>query len=414
MTGSPIGERPGSAPRAALVHDYFTQRGGAERVAARLAGLFRGAPLYTAVADREVLSESLASTNVITSRLQPFRSAGLPLKAFAPVLPAAFGAMNLGNVDVVVSSSSAFAHHVRPPAHAVHICYCHTPPRFLWEMDEYFGSRRLLGPLAAGPLALLRRWDAAAARRVDVYVANSAFTAERIRRTYGREPVIVYPPIETDRLRLSTERSHRFLVVARLRPHKRVDLAIRAANALGVALDVIGEGSDLPRLQTLAGPGVRFLGRRSDAEVAQAMARCTALVTPGTEDFGMVTAEVQAAGRPPIAFAAGGSTEIVRDGETGFLFTEPSVEALAEAMRRAVAEPLDPAGLAASAARFDARLFDASMLALAGVVAGDEVAAAVAENVPRGEDGSGRPAPNWRVLRGGEAQTRPPLRDPVP
>jgi glycosyltransferase involved in cell wall biosynthesis len=395
---------PLERPRAALVHDYFTQRGGAERVATRLAGLFGNARLFTAVVDPDVMPEALARTRVSTSALQRLRQAGVPLQAFAPVLPAAFGAFDVGDVDVVVSSSSAFAHHVRPPAGATHVCYCHTPPRFLWEGDEYFGSRRLVGRLGAGPLAVLRRWDAAAARRVDTYVANSIFTADRIRRTYGRDPVIVYPPVETDDLRPSTERSGRFLVVARLRPHKRVDLAIGAANALRVPLDIIGEGSDLPRLRALAGPSIRFLGRRSDAEVGRAMARCTALLTPGIEDFGMVTAEVQAAGRPPVAYAAGGSTEIVRDGATGFLFAEQSIEAVAEAMRRAMREALDPARLVASAARFDARRFDATILGLANAAAAGAPAVAGAVRLPA----------TWPVIGHGETQTRPPLRDPVP
>ncbi|HEX5239873.1 MAG TPA: glycosyltransferase, partial [Candidatus Limnocylindrales bacterium] len=236
--GAPRAPRsPDPRPRVAVVHDYFTQRGGAELVAARMASLFHGARTYASLVDADVLPESLASSGVRTSLLQPLRRAGIPLAAFAPVLPGAFGAMRLGDAEVVVSSSAAFAHHVRTPRGAAHICYCHTPPRFLWQVDEYFRDRSLLRALGAGPLALLRQWDASAARRADVYVANSNFTAERIRRTYGREPIVVYPPIEVDRFEPTTARSGRFLIVARLRPHKRIDLAIRAVNALRAPLD---------------------------------------------------------------------------------------------------------------------------------------------------------------------------------
>ena len=350
--------RPG---QVAIVHDYFTQRGGGERVAARLAGLFAGSRAFAAVAELDLLPASLAAAGVTTTGLQRLLDAGLPLPALAPILPAAFGALDMGSPDVVVSSSSAFAHHVRPPRGAVHVCYCHTPPRFLWEPDEYFRERRLVRPLGAAPLAILRGWDAAAARRVTAYVANSRFTAARIGRIYGRQARVVSPPIETDAFRPTTDRSGRFLAVARLRPHKRLDLAIGAANAFDLPLDIIGDGSDLPRLRALAGPTVRFLGRRDDAEVARAMAACAGLIVPGIEDFGMTTAEVQAAGRPPIAFAVGGSVEIIDDGRTGFLVPEQSVAAVGAGMRRALCQPLEPAALVASAARFDALHFDAAV-----------------------------------------------------
>ncbi len=366
--------RAASATGVAIVHDYFTQRGGAERVVERLAGLLANARVFAGVVDPAAMPSSFGPHAVTTTTLQHVFRAGPPLQALAPVLPGAFGMLDLGAPSVVLSSSSAFAHHVRPPAGAVHLCYCHTPPRFLWEQDEYFHDRRGARALGAPVLALLRRWDAAAARRVDCYVANSAFTADRIRRTYGRTARVIHPPIDCDAFRPSNERSGRFLIVARLRPHKRVDLAIGAANELGLPLDVIGDGSDLPRLEQLAGPTVRFLGRRDDAEVAAAMARCAGLIVAGVEDFGMTTAEVQAAGRPPIAFAAGGSAEIVRDGRTGFLFAEQTVASVGAAMLRALREPIDPQALVRSAGRFDARIFDAAIREL--------VAEALAEERP--------------------------------
>jgi glycosyltransferase involved in cell wall biosynthesis len=202
-------------------------------------------------------------------------------------------------------------------------------------------------------------------------VANSRYTAARINANYGREATVLHPPIETRAFRPSAQRSGRFLVVARLRRHKRLELAIEAANRLRVPLDVIGDGPDEPALRAIAGPTIRFLGRRPDTEVRGAMARCTALLVPGTEDFGLTTAEVQAAVRPPIAFAAGGALEIVDDGVTGFLFDEQHPDAVAATMERASRRELDTRALVASAARFDRASFDAGLLAIVARVHGE-------------------------------------------
>jgi glycosyltransferase involved in cell wall biosynthesis len=278
--------------------------------------------------------------------------------------------MRLDGAGVVISSTTAFAHHVRPPDDAIHIAYCHSPPHFLWGSEDYFRGRAVMGRLLWPALEILRRTDRAAAHRVDVYLANSRYTADRIRQVYGREAAVVYPPIDTGALAPDPERSGRFLVVSRFRRHKRIDLAIEAATANGWPLDIIGQGPDEPSLRRAAGPTVRFLGRLSDEAVRAAMARCVALIVPGTEDFGMTMAEVQAAGRPPVAFARGGALEIVRDGETGFLFDEPTSGSVAEAMRRAMATDLDTDALVRSARRFDRTVFDAELLAVVARVSG--------------------------------------------
>ena len=350
--------------RVAIVHDYFTQRGGAERVAERLAGLFPDAGLFTSAATQDATPRAFAGRELHTSLIQPLLAAGVPLKALAPLVAPAMRRLPLARTspEVVLSSTSAFGHRVRVPAGAVHVVYCHAPPRFLWERDVYFSRRRALGRLLGPALEAMRRGDARAARDVDVYLANSAFTAARIERFYGRQATVVHPPIDTEAFHRTDERSGRFLVVARLVPHKRLDLAIAAANAAGLGLDIIGDGPDGARLRRLAGPTVRFLGRHDeDRSVREAMARCVALVVPGIEDFGMTTAEVQAAGRPPIAYAAGGSLEIVVDGVTGFHVAEQTPDAFAAAMRRALATELDPGALVASARRFDAARFDAAI-----------------------------------------------------
>jgi len=350
--------------RIALVHDYFTQLGGAERVVGRLHEILRPVIVAAAVVDRRLLPPELAGVAVRASGLQPLLRAGAPLASLAPLLPGAFNSLALDGVDLVVSSSSAFAHHVRAPRGAVHLAYVHTPPRFLWHAREYFRETPAQGRILAPALAWFRHADRAAMGRVGRLVANSAHTAERLRAIHGREATVIHPPVDVDRFVPGPERSDRFLVVARLRPYKRLDLAIAGAARIGAELDIIGVGPDLGRLRRLAGPGVRFLGRLPDAEVARAMAACDALIVPGTEDFGLSMAEVQAAGRPPVAFAAGGAPEIIEDGRTGFLAAEQTPEAFAAAMLRARREPPDPAVLVASARRFDRAAFESSFRAV--------------------------------------------------
>ncbi|HEY4332850.1 MAG TPA: glycosyltransferase [Ilumatobacteraceae bacterium] len=359
-----------STSRVAIVHDYFTQRGGAERVAEHMAALFPAAPVFTSVLDPAVVPRSIDARRFVTSGLQRAFVAGVPLKALGPFAARAFGHLDLDQHDVIISSSSAFGHHVRAGRGAVHVCYCHTPPAFLYRR-EYFG-RRSVSRVAASPLlSWMRHRDRSAATRVDRYVANSRFTAARIRDTYGIDAEVLYPAIDTAAFCPTTETSERFLVVSRLRPHKSIDVAVMAANLHHLPLDVIGEGSDRRRLEAMAGPTVRFLGWRSDADVAAAMARCVALVVPGVEDFGMVTAEVQAAGRPPIGVARGGTAEIVDEGVTGYLVAAPTVAAFGAAMMRAQREQLDPATLVESARRFDVHVFDASLRRVVDEVSAD-------------------------------------------
>jgi glycosyltransferase involved in cell wall biosynthesis len=352
---------PDGGSSVVLVHDHFTQRGGAERVAEHLATLYPDAPLYTSVIDPGVAPPSVAPGRIRTTSLQRLHDAGVPLAALAPFLHAAFGALDLGSPGVVISSSASFAHHVRPRAGTVHICYCESPPRFVWESRDYFGERVAATRVAAPAVPVLRRWDRDAARRVHRYVANSRFTAARIWQVYRRRASVIHPPVATSSFVPSDERSGRFLVVARLRRYKALDRVVMAANEHGLPLDVIGEGPDRGRLETLAGPTVRFLGRLDDADVAAQMARCIALVVPGVEDFGLTMAEVQAAGRPPIALATGGALDIVRDGETGFLVAEPTAAAVGAAMRRAQHVELDRRALVTSARRFDQAVFDAAI-----------------------------------------------------
>ena len=345
----------------AIVHDYFTQQGGAERVVGEFARALPGATVWTSVADPTILPELLDGVPIRTTPLQWTRRLRVPLVALAPLLPMTFRRLGVGGATTVLSSSSGFAHHVRPPAGGRSVAYIHTPPHFLWEVDGYYDGRPWLRRLVRPYLESLRRADRAAIRRVDILLANSAYTAERLLRIHGRAARVLHPPIDTHRFTPTTDRSGRFLVVARLRRHKRLELALQAATRSGRGLDVIGDGPDEAFLRGVAGPTVRFLGRLDDAAVAEAMARCIALVVPGTEDFGLTMAEVQAAGRPVVAHARGGALEIVRDGETGFLVEGDEVDALIEGMRRAETTELDTAALVASAARFRRSVFDEAL-----------------------------------------------------
>jgi glycosyltransferase involved in cell wall biosynthesis len=341
----------------ALVHDYLTQLGGAERVAGILAAALPSALLLTSVhRPREVPAQFIGGRPWQTSFLQPLAS-HLPLKVMLPALPRAISSLDLSGRSLVVSTSSAFAHHARPPAGSIHVCYCSAPAHFLWNQRQYFRSRpglaRLLWPL----LQRLRRLDVAAAERVDAYLANSRYTAARIHQVYGREATVLHPPVELLRFQPERDRSGRFVVVSRLVATKRVDLVIEAANQFDLCLDVIGKGPEYGRLARLAGPSVRMLGWQPDAGVRQAMAQSTAVVVAGEEDFGLVMAEAQASGRPPVAFAAGGAREIIEDGVTGYLFKDQSAAAVGEAMLRARDHSLDVSDLLASAARFDVPVF---------------------------------------------------------
>jgi glycosyltransferase involved in cell wall biosynthesis len=335
----------------------MTQLGGAERVAGRLASRFADAALYTSVHRRDIVpAAAIGGRDWQASFLQPVGSR-VNLKTMLPLLPLAIASLPVGGHDLVISSSSAFAHHAAAGRYALHVCYCHTPPRFLWQSDAYFKGQRALHASLAPLLAVLRKLDRRAAGRVDAYLAVSKHVASRVRRVYGREAQVVHPPVNVDSFAPSRERSGRFLVLSRLVASKRVELVVEAANRYDLPLDVIGTGPRLGALRRLAGPTVRVLGWQPDAAVREALATCEAAVIAGEEDFGLVTVEAQASGRPPVAFAAGGALEIIEDGTTGYLIESQDPEAIAAAMLRARAGSLAVTDLVGSARRFDVESF---------------------------------------------------------
>lgn len=322
--------------RIAVVHDYFTQLGGAEKVAEELYCMLPNPSLYATVALPGCMPPRLRDVKVRTSWMQKLPGIRDYYRLYFFLYPFAVSALDLSGYDLVVSSSSGYAKGVRTSPHAIHVCYCHTPMRWVWNYQNYasresFGlSQRTLLPMF---IRGLQRWDEAASRQPDHFVANSKAVAERIRQVYHRSAEVIHPPIETERFHPShNRREDYYLVLSRLVPYKRIDLAVKACTQRGKKLLVIGDGPDRRSLEAMAGPSVYFLGRASDAQVEHHAARCRALLFPGEEDFGMAPVEVAAAGRPTIAYRAGGALETVVEDVTGLFFDEQTPESLGDAI----------------------------------------------------------------------------------
>ncbi len=323
----------------ALVHDYLMQGiRGAERVLAAIHELYPQAPVYTLLYDPEAMQPLCADWDVRPSFLQRLPRARRLYRRLLPLMPRATESLRLEGYDLVLSSSSAWVKSVRTRRDAVHLCYCHSPARFLWFWSEQYLATYPAGSVAKAAarrlLGRLRAWDRATCGRPTTYLANSRLVQARIREYYGRESVVVYPPVDTDAFLPEDHDEEHFLVVSALTPYKRVDLAVETFTRLGLPLVVIGEGPERERLQRLAGPSVRLLGRCEEEEVRQYVARCRAFIMPQEEDFGIAAVEAQSAGRPVIAYAAGGALETVLPDQTGLFFPEQTPEALAAAVRR--------------------------------------------------------------------------------
>ncbi len=328
------GERVISPPaeRVSLAHDYLLVMRGAERTFAAIADLYSHAPIFTLLYDEQGTNRRFADRAITTSPLQRLGVGQSKFRRLLPLYPHAVKRLKPPASDVVLSSSSAFAHGVPVPEGAVHICYCYTPFRYAWdELDCALGEvPATLRPLLRGQLRRIRRWDLSASRRVDAYVAISTLGRERIRRCYGRDATIVHPPVETHRF-APGEPGDWLLVVSELVRHKRVHIALEAARRAGVPIRVVGSGPDHATLAK-SYPEAEFLGRTDDQRLVELYASARAVVVPGIEEFGITAVEAQAAGRPVIAPAAGGALETVLDGETGRLARPDDVESFTRAI----------------------------------------------------------------------------------
>jgi glycosyltransferase involved in cell wall biosynthesis len=346
-------------PRVALIHDFLLDLRGAERVFAAICDAWPEADVFTAVYDEKGTEGRFAARNPQASFLQKLRPTSNTFRPLLPLYPHAVESLDLRGYDVVVSSSSAWAHGVLVDPGAIHVCYCHNPFRYAWSEREATLAAR--NPLTRPALRLLlsrwRQWDWIAAQRVDAYVANSEITRTRIKRYFGRESTVLHPPVELSRFSPGPVGDH-YLVLAELMAHKRIDVAVRAFNALGLPLVVVGDGPEYRRLKRLAGPTIRLTGRLSDSEVADLLRTAQALVVTAEEEFGIAAVESLASGRPVIGLRAGGVLETVTEGVTGAFYDDADdPNALAAAVLGFDVAQADPQVCVRSAQRFGADRF---------------------------------------------------------
>ncbi|HSZ05239.1 MAG TPA: glycosyltransferase [Solirubrobacteraceae bacterium] len=369
--GHAHGHPPAASPlvgRVSLAHDYLLVMRGAERTFAAIADLYAHAPIFTLLHDEQGTNGRFAGRSVTTSPLQRFGADQSTFRRLLPLYPAAVERLRLPECDVVLSSSSAFAHGIRVPDGAVHVCYCHAPFRYAWD-EEASALGEIsppLRPLLRRQLRRIRAWDLSASTRVDSHIANSQLTRERIKRHYGRDAPVIHPPVETHRFAPGSP-GDSLLVVSEIVRHKRLHLALEAARRARAPIQVVGTGPHHGALRE-AYPEAEFLGRASDQDLAELYASARAVLVPGMEEFGITAVEAQAAGRPVIAAAAGGALETVLDGHTGRLVALDDVDALARAIAGIDELDFDPAQAVQNAERFSVAAFERRLSAHVAVV----------------------------------------------
>ncbi len=373
------------------MHDFLLDLRGGERVFSALCRVWPTADIYTAVYDEQGTDGRFAGRRIQTSFLQRLRPSARTFRALLPLYPAAIESFDLSGYELVVSSSSAWAHGVMCGPSTVHVSYCHNPFRYAWnDMQQTLARRRdpATRALLRAAFTRWRRWDWVAAQQTDRYIANSRTTQGRIREYFGRDSNIVYPPVETRRFSAGRVDDH-YAVVSELMPHKQIDVAIAAFNRLRLPLIVVGDGPLAGRLRAAAGPTVQFTGRLPDATVAEIVRSARALIVTAVEEFGIVSVEAQAAGRPVIARRGGGALETVVDGVTGCFWSGGPAE-LAKAVLQFDDDAIEPRDCVRNASRYDTTYFEAGIRS--------EVRAARAsrggpQHVPR------RPLPSTRLAR---------------
>lgn len=351
--------------KVALVHDWLNQRGGAENVLETLVELYPESPVYTSIYAPDKMPASYREWDIRVTWMDRLPGIHQHHQPYLPLYPRAFEQLDLSAYDVILTNKSGFCHGVET-GDSLHICYCLAPTRYLWQYEAYVQRERLSAATSAilkPVIGLMRKWDYEAAQRVDHFVAISSAIQQRIKRFYDRDSEIIYPPVETTRYEPVDQPDDYFLVVSRLIPYKRIDLAVQACTKLGLPLLVGGAGRDRERLEAMAGPTVEFLGRVPDEDLPDLMARCKAFIFPGLEDFGIAPVEAQAAGRPAIAYRAGGPLDTVIDGETGVFFDQQTVESLCDAFNRFEEMPApSPARCRENAERFDTAVFNRKLV----------------------------------------------------
>lgn len=320
--------------KVALVHYWLVGTRGGEKVLDALCEIYPQADVYTLVADEKKLSPIVKGHKITTSFLQ--KIGGVKhYKRMLPLMPMALESFDLSEYDLIISSEAGPAKGIIPGPNARHICYCHSPMRYIWDLyPQYYKSA---GVISRAVMAIfspwLRTWDVTTAARVDHFIANSEYVAQRIKRYYRRDAVVINPPVDLDRFSISDEVDDYYLCAGQITPYKRVDLAVQAFTAMGKPLIVLGGGAT-DALKKIAGPTIKFVGQCDDETMARYFQRCQALVYPGVEDFGIIPLEALASGRPVVAFAKGGALETVIEGRTGVLFADQTIECLSAAVER--------------------------------------------------------------------------------
>src|SRR3989344_1616951 len=350
--------------KIALVHGFFTQWGGAERVLKTFSEIWPEAPIYLLAKDQKLIDEFLPGRIIIPSFLQDWPGMPAGRKYYLPFLPKAIESFNFSDFDVVLSDCSSFEKGVITKPPTKHVCYLHTPTRYLTrDRDEYLANASIPLPFIGRPVVRaiteqVRKWDLQASKRPDYLIANSHFIAAETKKYYGRTAdTVFFPPVDTSMFEIADKTGDYFLVLGRTEPYKRTDLAILAATKLGLTLKVVGGGSHLDELKKLAGPTVEFVGRVPDPELAGLYANCIALIHPQLEDAGITPLESMASGRPVIAYAAGGALESVLPGGTGEFFQEQTVESLVAVLKNFDVKKYNPEKIRAVALQFDAKIF---------------------------------------------------------
>ncbi|MBI5754984.1 glycosyltransferase [Candidatus Peregrinibacteria bacterium] len=328
--------------RIALVHDFLVKLGGAERVLKALADLFPSAPIYTLLYDEKSTGHIFPKNRIRTSFFQKLPSFITKKQRYLlPFFPKEIEMFEFRDFDMVISSSSAFAHGIIVPQETAHLCYCHSPMRYAWDWTHEYRTEQHVGPIRQAAMALLlkkiRMWDQIAKDRPDRYLANSRNVQARLRKYYRLDSTVVYPPVDIDRFNVHKGHEDYFLIISTLTPYKRIELAILLFNKLKRHLIIVGDGSDTARLQNLAGKTIEFTGFRPDDVVTEYLQNCRALIFPGEDDLGIVPVEAMACGKPVLAYGKGGALETVLSGKTGEFFSEPTVESMEDGLARLLA-----------------------------------------------------------------------------
>jgi glycosyltransferase involved in cell wall biosynthesis len=346
--------------KLAIVHDFLNQYGGAERVVGYFLRIFPKVPVYTSIYFPEDTFDFFRKENIKTTFMQRIPGIRKHYKKLFFLYPYAFRSLKLCDYEIILGSSSSYSHFINKCKDSVHVNYCYTPPRFLWETKDYMEGEKMSGMMAAAArpiISHLRKMDRKQSDKVDYYIAISKYVKSKIKKVYNRESTVIYPPIEMGKYRFKRNKEDFYLIVSRLKGYKKVDTAVRAFNILQKKLLIVGKGEDEENLKKVSGRNIEFLGTVSDGRLLDLYSRAKSLIFTGKEDFGLTPVEAQASGTPVIAFSKGGASETIINGITGFFFDRQEPGVLVEAVKRLEKDSLDPVKCRENARRFDFKNF---------------------------------------------------------